>query len=426
MISWRWEIQGATVMAVGGALLALLTFVRAEFYEAAGSQGDSTREVLLILIAFAMPAFLYWLIWRRGRPHREVVLVVAMLTGLVFGTAGIAVILFTIAYGPVHPSSDLRTLPEAPVVWIWAGPPSSASRTVVARIRDPQADVQLALGTDEGLTDPVIIAAASRAQDDPGVVRFDVAELAPGTRYYYEVSVDGERVSERAGTLRTAPQGDESQDRPWGRLQTGSNGAVFDQIRAERPDLFIFSGDFGYEDFWTDDRAIIRRTYDTQLTSPAIDALVRDVPVAYVWDDHDFGPNDADSTAASGPAAQAVYRQDAPYLALPAGPGPEAIYQSFVLGRVRFILTDGRSERSPKVTPDDAGKTMLGADQLRWLAGEMEAARLGAVQHFGPCTPRHGRGRSSCSPPTSPGTAPRRRARMTGPATAPSGPGSLT
>lgn len=375
VVTWRWEEQGAIVMAVGGALLALLTFFRVETYEAAVTQGEARQRALFILFAFSVPAFLYWLIWRRGRPHREVVAVVAMLMGLVAGTTAITMIILNVAYGPVHPSSSLTALPDAPVVWVWAGPPSSTSTSVVARIRDPGATAQLALATDEEMTDPVITEAVSRAQDDPAVVRFEVDGLIPGTRYYYAVSVDGQLVDERSGTLTTAPQGATDLTIAIGAcIQTGSNGSVFDQIRAERPDLFIFSGDFGYEDFWTDDRSLIRRMYDTQLTAPAIDALVREVPVAYVWDDHDFGPNDADSTAASAPAAQIVYRQSAPYLALPAGPGPEAIYQSFEMGRVRFILTDGRSERSPKAAPDNSDKTMLGAAQLRWLAAELQAA----------------------------------------------------
>jgi hypothetical protein len=41
---------------------------------------------------------------------------------------------------------------------------------------------------------------------------------------------------------------------------------------------------------------------------------------------------------------------------------------------VRFILTDSRSERSPKSAPDDQDKTMLGAAQWRWLLDEFDAA----------------------------------------------------
>jgi phosphodiesterase/alkaline phosphatase D-like protein len=187
--------------------------------------------------------------------------------------------------------------------------------------------------------------------------------------------VDGTLVAQRAGQLRTAPDVPASFTFAFGNCaRIGSNASTFDRIREAGPDLLVHLGDFSYTDLWTDDRAAVRTMYDTQLTTPAMDALVRAVPIAYVWDDHDFGPNDADSTSDSGPAAQVVYRQVVPHPDLPAGAGPEAIYQSFTVGRVRFILTDSRSERSPKSAPDDQDKTMLGAAQWAWLLDELDAA----------------------------------------------------
>jgi phosphodiesterase/alkaline phosphatase D-like protein len=175
--------------------------------------------------------------------------------------------------------------------------------------------------------------------------------------------------------LRTIPDGAASFTFAFGNCaRIGSNASAFDRIREANPDLLVHLGDFAYMDFWTDDRAAVRAMYDTQLTTPAMDALVRSVPIAYMWDDHDFGPNDADSTSASAPASQVVYRQVVPHSSLPAGEGPEAIYQSFALGRVRFILTDSRSERSPKSAPDDQAKTMLGSAQWSWLLDELDAA----------------------------------------------------
>ena len=41
---------------------------------------------------------------------------------------------------------------------------------------------------------------------------------------------------------------------------------------------------------------------------------------------------------------------------------------------MRFILTDSRSERSPKSAPDDQDKTMFGAAQWAWLLDEFDAA----------------------------------------------------
>jgi hypothetical protein len=90
------------------------------------------------------------------------------------------------------------------------------------------------------------------------------------------------------------------------------------------------------------------------------------VPVAYVWDDHDYGTNNADAAAPSRDAARTAYRQAVPHHRLPAGSDSGAIYQAFSMGRVRFVLTDTRSERS--------GTSMLGREQLAWLLDEIRTA----------------------------------------------------
>ena len=365
LITWRWEIQGATVMAVGGALLAMVTSFRFEDW----------GETLLVLVGFTVPAVIYWWMWRRDRHHLRVVALAVLLTVLVAASIGAAAMAQRIAYGPSHPQSMLTALPAAPVVWVWSGAPAPTTAAVVARVRDPQAEVRLAVSTSEDLADPLWFPASKRPADDPGVARFDLSGLDPGTRYHYAVEVSGALVRERTGQLRTIPGGAASFTFAFGNCaRIGSNASSFDRIRETGADLLLHLGDFAYMDFWTDDRAAVRGMYDTQLTTPAMDALVRSMPVAYMWDDHDFGPNDADSTSASAPASQVVYREVVPHPDLPAGEGPEAIYQSFTLGRVRFILTDSRSERSPKSAPDDQDKTMFGSAQWAWLLAELDAA----------------------------------------------------
>jgi hypothetical protein len=375
VISWRWEIQGATVMAVGGALLALLTAFRAQMQEAVVIEGRDGLNAQLVLIAFAVPAFLYWFIWRRGRPRRRVIGLALVYVVLVAGTWGISIFALSVAYGTFHPSSPLAAPPQSEVVWHWTGPPTATRTAVAARVADPAAEVRLAVSEDQGLADPVYYESPERPSDDPGAVRFEVTDLAPDTRYYYALELDGDLVTDRVGTVRTVPSGPADIVLAFGAcIQTESSGSVFDRIREAAPDLFVVTGDFAYQDFWTDSRLAVRMMYDTQLTSPAISALLAEVPAAYVWDDHDFGPNDADSTAASRPAGQTVYRQTVPYLELAAGPGTQPIYQAFTLGEVRVILTDGRSERVPKSAPDDENKSMLGERQLRWLEAELQQA----------------------------------------------------
>jgi len=83
-----------------------------------------------------------------------------------------------------------------------------------------------------------------------------------------------------------------------------------------------------------------------------------------VWDDHDFGANDSDSSSPSRPAAWQTYRDFVPHYAL-AEPTTGSINQAFSIGRVRVIMLDTRSHRVP------SEGTLLGDEQLGWLTDEL-------------------------------------------------------
>jgi phosphodiesterase/alkaline phosphatase D-like protein len=108
---------------------------------------------------------------------------------------------------------------------------------------------------------------------------------------------------------------------------------------------------------------------DQQLTQPGQQALYSGAPIAYLWDDHDYGGDNANGQSPARPAAAASYRYTVPHYGLPDDDG--AIYQAFTVGRVRFILTDTRSQRSLQTDPDGPAKTMLGEDQKEWFKQQL-------------------------------------------------------
>ncbi len=125
----------------------------------------------------------------------------------------------------------------------------------------------------------------------------------------------------------------------------------------------------------TNDRAQFRAAYDTVLASPQQAELYRHVPFFYIWDDHDYGGNNSYRKAPSREAARLTYQEYVPHYPLAAGPGPVAIYQTFAVGRVKFILTDLRSERDDVKKKDNAQKSMMGANQKAWFKEQLLAAR---------------------------------------------------
>jgi len=157
---------------------------------------------------------------------------------------------------------------------------------------------------------------------------------------------------------------------------TGSNNEVFETMESLEPLFFLHMGDFHYENIPVNDVERYRRAVDEVLASPRQSSLYRSTPIAYMWDDHDYGPNDADRTHPGKPAALGTYDETVPHYPLHRDEdgNPTDLRQAFTVGRVRFIMTDLRSQRTPDKEADGPDKTMLGVSQREWLLHEFESA----------------------------------------------------
>jgi phosphodiesterase/alkaline phosphatase D-like protein len=258
--------------------------------------------------------------------------------------------------------------PAAPrVLWMWTGAVTTSSATIKARVVPPGTEARLVLSREPDLVQPdVRLAATARG----GIATFTPAGLAPGTRYFYAVEAGGHRSA--VGRFRTFLAGPMSfRLAAASCASTGSRSGVFLAIDRLEPDMFIHMGDLHYENIAQPLVSRFLRAYDDVFSSGPQAALYRHVPIAYVWDDHDYGPNDSDRTSPSRAASQAAYRAAVPHYPL-ASDGP--IHQAFTIGRVRIILTDVRSERSPVRDRDDGGKTLLGQEQRAWLLEQLADA----------------------------------------------------
>jgi phosphodiesterase/alkaline phosphatase D-like protein len=271
-------------------------------------------------------------------------------------------------------AAGLRVVPvaQAPpaIRWAWSGAVTAHGATVKARVSAPGSTVTLtATREDADAATPLVLTATA---DPDGVVDFDLAGLQPRAAYTYRVAVpSGATMS---GRFRTFADGPMDVTIAFASCaKTGSSSRVFDAIRAADPDVFVHMGDFHYRNIRTNDAHRFRRAYDAVLASRTQAHLYRSVPVAYVWDDHDYGGNNADGTATSRPAALDVYRQAVPHYPL-ASNGVDGIYQAFDIGRVRVIVTDARSRRSPSDQSPASARTMLGAAQRQWLFDQFTAA----------------------------------------------------
>ena len=265
---------------------------------------------------------------------------------------------------------------------IWRGPVSGAvtpqGAWIKAKLRTNGASARLLVSHTVELAAPQFFGPDTAVTERGQLVEFRPAGLEPNTQYFYGLEVNGVLQLDKRGAFKTFPPADQPASFNFAFAscgRTGSASPVYATIRELRPLFYVNAGDLHYENITTNNRTLFRIAFDKVLASPTQSALYRAVPFVYVWDDHDFGGNNSNRKASSHGAARRTYEEYIPHypFVVPAEDGP--IGHTFTVGRVKFIVTDLRSERDEAKKPDGPGKTMLGAPQKAWFKNELLAAR---------------------------------------------------
>lgn len=209
--------------------------------------------------------------------------------------------------------------------------------------------------------------------------------LTPATTYRYRIGEgDGQPCEASASAeaeLRTlGKDGAPSRVRfAVGADVRGSDIPGFEDIRKARPDFVLMIGDNVYAD---DDGFVagkpeatyarMQRLYHRVWGGAQFRKLFSSTPVFMTWDDHEIMENyfRGKDDERYGVSRALFERYQASHNPDPLAPGE--LYFSFRAGQVGFFVLDTRSHRSSNKAPNDAKKTMLGAEQLRafqrWLA----------------------------------------------------------
>ncbi len=213
-----------------------------------------------------------------------------------------------------------------------------------------------------------------------------IDRLPPGGKFEYELLINGKTVK-RPYPLRfqTQPLWQWRADPPefsaafgsclyinetqWDRPGDpyGSDYEIMGAIASKNPDLMLWLGDNTYyrEIDWNTSAGLLHRWTHTRST-PELQPLLGAAHHYAIWDDHDYGPNDADrSYRLKGSALEThkIFWANQTY-GTPEIPG---VFGRFEWGDVEFFMLDDRYHRSPNAAPNDKNKTMFGGEQLQWL-----------------------------------------------------------
>ncbi len=154
------------------------------------------------------------------------------------------------------------------------------------------------------------------------------------------------------------------------------------KIAAEKPDLWVWLGDNVYAD--TKNMRKMKGIYDDQKNNVHYKKMHEHTPVIGIWDDHDYGKNDAGKEYVKKEESKKLMLK---FLDVPkSNPvwNREGGYQSYTIGpkgkKVKFILLDARYFRDNleadtksrhRYLPNKDG-TILGDAQWKWLENELK------------------------------------------------------
>ena len=248
---------------------------------------------------------------------------------------------------------------------------------------------------DEARPDSVL--RTGELDSDPmngNALTFTLGDLEPGRTYGYRVELDGAPYD--AGELlrfHTQPLWRHRTDPPPFKLVVGSctyvnepeydrpgkpyggDYQIFGSIAALQPDLMLWLGDNVYfrEPDWGSWSGIVHRYTHTR-SLPELQHLLRCTQHVAIWDDHDFGPNDANGAFVNAALTTRAFGLFWPNPSMGVNAAPGTVTTMFQYHDIDFFLLDDRSVRVP-AEMRTKGPTILGAAQIDWLIQALKYSR---------------------------------------------------
>jgi alkaline phosphatase D len=215
------------------------------------------------------------------------------------------------------------------------------------------------------------------AKSDNGFVSKVFAQpLLPGKLYQYELLINDKAVSLNY-PLRFHSQPLHPPDTF--KVALGSCASfseddevnrIFLSIADKKPDLMIWLGDNVYlmDEDWESKKTLIE-AYTKQRSLAQMQALLGSVHNYAIWDDHDYGPDNSDSTFCYKNVSKEVFEM---FWGNPSfGIEGKGVSTSWCWSKVQFFLMDNRSFRAPN-RPRKRTNPYFGKMQVDWLIDSLK------------------------------------------------------
>ena len=156
-------------------------------------------------------------------------------------------------------------------------------------------------------------------------------------------------------------------------LRTDESESIFLTIAKEEKQFFLWLGDNLYfkKPDWQNE-STMRDAYMKRFQGDAVQMLLSSSRQLAIYDDHDYGPNDSDSSFAGKRESAQVFAEF--WLETPTQVDRyHDIRWSERYGDVLMVGLDDRAHRGP------VGTVILGKEQMAWLAGQLDANKDASI-----------------------------------------------
>jgi alkaline phosphatase D len=160
----------------------------------------------------------------------------------------------------------------------------------------------------------------------------------------------------------------------------GKDSSIFETMSKEKASFMLWLGDNWYTreaDFFSEWGMWYRASHDR--SSRVLQGFLKSMPHYAIWDDHDFGPNNADQSFVLKETSRKVFMN---YWANPSyGEDNKGIYSKVSYNDCDFFLMDDRYWRSADdmesyiLSQPNTEKKMWGAIQMEWLKNSLIQSR---------------------------------------------------